>query len=108
MLYMAKTAHVQADARIDCTGIAEIDASIKPWALLVLAEDSAVGESGWRLVGAYATERAALAARRRLSRFLRCADYDAMPSRSLATQQLPPRDAGHLRVPAARHLAASS
>jgi hypothetical protein len=78
MLYMAKTEHVQADESIDCGGIAEVDAASKPWVLLLLEEDAAAAETGWRLVGAFAAESDALAAHRRLSQSLKCGDYDAL------------------------------
>jgi hypothetical protein len=72
MLYMAKTAHLQEDESIWCDGIAEADAEATPWALLALTR--AVGDDpGWRLVGTYASEEGALAARRRLSRRLETA-----------------------------------
>ena len=77
MLYLTKTAHAQADESIDCSGIAAIDARVRPWALLRLNEDAAA-EAAWRLVGAYATETDALAARHRLNRGP-AIDYDAIP-----------------------------
>lgn len=68
MLYMAKTAHLQADESIRCEGIAEADAAAMPWALLAMTTRADGDDPGWRLVGTYASESAALAARRRLSR----------------------------------------
>jgi|SRR5690242_17159978 hypothetical protein len=67
MLYMAKTAHLQEDESVRCDGLSEADAQATPWALLALTR-AAVDDPGWRLVGTYASEAAALAARRRLSR----------------------------------------
>jgi hypothetical protein len=69
MLYMARTAHLQEDQSIRCEGVAEADAEAMPWALLALTR-AAGDEPGWRLVGTYASETEALAARRRLSRRL--------------------------------------
>ena len=69
MLYMARTAHLQEDESIQCDGVAEADAEATPWALLALTS-AAVDYPAWRLVGTYANETAALAARRRLSRRL--------------------------------------
>jgi hypothetical protein len=69
MLYMAKTAHLQEDESIRCDGVAEADAEATPWALLALTGEAG-DERGWRLVGTYASETAALSARRRLSRRL--------------------------------------
>jgi hypothetical protein len=70
MLYMARTAHLQVDESIRCDGIAEVDAVANPWTLLALATRAAGDDPGWRLVGTYASETAALKARRRLSRRL--------------------------------------
>ena len=70
MLYMARTAHLQEDESIQCDGVAEADAEARPWALLALTS-AATDDPTWRLVGTYANETAALAARRRLSRRLR-------------------------------------
>lgn len=75
MLYMAKTAHLQEDESIRCDGISEADAKVTPWALLALTRADA-DDPGWRLVGTYASEAAALAARRRLSRRLDTAAGD--------------------------------
>ena len=66
MLYMARTAHLQADESIRCDGVAEADPEAKPWTILALTGS----DPGWRLVGTYASETAALTARRRLSRRL--------------------------------------
>ena len=68
MLYMARTAHLQADGSISCTEVAEADAEARPWAILALITSAPGADPTWRLVGTYATETAALAARRRLSR----------------------------------------
>jgi hypothetical protein len=68
MLYMARTAHLQADDSISCTEVAEADAETRPWAILALITNAPGTDPTWRLVGTYATETAALAARRRLSR----------------------------------------
>ena len=68
MLYMARTAHLQADESIRCTEVAEADAETKPWAILTLITHAPGTDPTWRLVGTYPTETAALAARRRLSR----------------------------------------
>lgn len=87
MLYMTKTADLQADESIDCTGIAEVDAAKKPWVLLVLEEDAAAADAGWRLVGSYVAESDAVAAHRRLSQSMKWDDYDALaqpPARLLA------------------------
>jgi len=100
MLYMTKTADLQADESIDCTGIAEVDAAKKPWALLVLDEDAAAAEAGWRLVGTYAVESDAVAAHRRLSQSMKCDDYDAL-ARSSAWL-LAGRTAGEWRRAAAQ------
>lgn len=69
MLYMARTAHLQEDASIRCDGVAEADAEATPWALLAMTRADE-DDPGWRLVGTYESETAALAARRRLSRRL--------------------------------------
>ncbi len=69
MLYMARTVHLQEDESIRCEGVAEADAAATPWALLALTR-AAGDDPGWRLVGTYTSETAALAARRRLSRRL--------------------------------------
>lgn len=78
MLYMAKTAHLQEDESIRCEGIAEADAEATPWALLALTRADA-DDPGWRLVGTYASEAAALSARRRLSRRLESAVGEFQP-----------------------------
>jgi len=70
MLYMARTAHLQADESIRCDGVAKADAKTRPWALLALTVSAASHDRGWRLVGTYTSETAALSARRRLSRRL--------------------------------------
>jgi len=70
MLSMAKTAQLQADPNIGCREIAEIDAAIKPWVLLVLDEGAPASECAWRLVGAFVAETEALAAHRRLSQII--------------------------------------
>ncbi|MGH7124877.1 MAG: hypothetical protein ACREFI_10930 [Stellaceae bacterium] len=70
MLYMARTAHLQEDVSIRCAGVAEADAEATPWALLALTSRAPGNDAGWRLVGTYPSETAALAARRRLSRRL--------------------------------------
>jgi hypothetical protein len=71
MLYMARTAHLQEDESIRCDGVAEADAEATPWALLALTSRAAASnDPGWRLVGTYPSETAALTARRRLSRRL--------------------------------------
>jgi hypothetical protein len=75
MLYMAKTAYLQEDDSVRCEGLSEADAEAKPWALLALTR-AADDDPGWRLVGTYASESAALAARRRLSRRLDTASGD--------------------------------
>jgi len=67
MLYIARTAHLQADTSIDCREIAEVDATIKAWVLLVLDDEAPASESAWRLVGVFVAEREALAAQRVLS-----------------------------------------
>ena len=77
-MYLTKTAHAQADECIDCSGIAEVDARVQPWALLQLDDDMAAAEAAWHLVGAYAAQTDALAARRRLNRG-RGSDYDMIP-----------------------------
>jgi len=77
MLYMARTAHLQADRSIRCAGVAEVDAATSPWALLALAA-SVAGHDRWRLIGTYASETEALAARRRLSRRLGAASGAAV------------------------------
>ncbi len=79
MLYMARTAHLQEDESIRCDGVAEADAEATPWALLALTH-AAGDDPGWRLVGTYASETAALAARRRLSRRLASAASGAAVS----------------------------
>ncbi|HXP73663.1 MAG TPA: hypothetical protein VN823_05905 [Stellaceae bacterium] len=63
---MARTAHLQADESIRCEGVSEADPEAKPWAILALTGS----DPGWRLVGTYSSETAALTARRRLSRRL--------------------------------------
>jgi hypothetical protein len=68
MLYMARTAHLQADESIRCTEVAEADAETGPWAILALITNAPGTDPTWRLVGTYPSETAALAARRRLSR----------------------------------------
>ena len=68
MLYMARTAHLQADESIRCTEVAEADPETRPWAILTLITNAPGTDPIWRLVGTYSTETAALAARRRLSR----------------------------------------
>ena len=79
MLYMARTAHLQEDESIRCDGVAEADAEATPWALLALTRADG-DDPGWRLVGTYPTETAALAARRRLSRRLASATTEAAVS----------------------------
>jgi hypothetical protein len=70
MFYMARTAHLQADESIRCDEVAEADAETKPWAILALTISVPGTDPAWRLIGTYATETAALTARRRLSRRL--------------------------------------
>ena len=70
MLYMARTAHLQADESICCHEVAEADAETRPWAILALVTNPPGNDPTWRLVGTYASETAALTARRRLSRRL--------------------------------------
>lgn len=72
MLYMARTAHLQEDESISCDGVANADAEARPWAILALTS-AASHDRGWRLVGTYTSETAALSARRRLSRRLSAA-----------------------------------
>lgn len=86
MLYMARTAHIQEDASIRCDGVAEADAEATPWTLLALTR-ATEDDPGWRLVGTYESEPAALAARRRLSRRLGStdkprADHSGAPPRT--------------------------
>lgn len=80
MLYMARTAHLQEDVSIRCDGVAEADPEATPWALLALTSRAAGNDPGWRLVGTYPSETAALAARRRLSRRLGSATSGAAAS----------------------------
>ena len=70
MLYMARTEHLQADQSIRCNEVAEADPEANPWAILALITNAAGNNPTWRLVGTYASETAALTARRRLSRRL--------------------------------------
>ena len=70
MLYMTRTAHLQADESIRCDEVSEADAEAMPWALLALTARAPGDDPAWRLVGTYASETAALTARRRLSRRL--------------------------------------
>ena len=90
MLYMARTAHLQEDASIRCDGVAEADAEAKPWALLALTR-AAEDDPGWRLVGTYESETAALAARRRLSRRLGSGVSESAISMSSGPQSHGPR-----------------
>ena len=70
MLYMVRTAHLQADESICCAEVAEADPEARPWVILALTADTLGNDPTWRLVGTYASETAALTARRRLSRRL--------------------------------------
>lgn len=70
MLYMGRTEHLQADESIHCEEVAEADAVTTPWALLAWIRSVPGDNPAWRLVGTYASETAALTARRRLSRRL--------------------------------------
>ena len=91
MLYMAKTAHLQEDDSVLCEGLSEADAVATPWALLALTRVD-VDDPGWRLVGTYASEGAALAARRRLSRRLDTAADRQFRYESAARQPAEPTD----------------
>ncbi|MGE5201540.1 MAG: hypothetical protein ACM3O6_05690 [Acidobacteriota bacterium] len=71
ILYLAKAAHFQTDASVDCCEIGEVNTTINPWVLLVLDGDTAAPEPCWRLAGAFAEESDALAAHRLLSRQIR-------------------------------------
>jgi len=80
MLYMARTAHLQEDESISCDGVANADAQTRPWALLALTASTGSRDRGWRLVGTYTSESAALSARRRLSRRLSAAANPPPPA----------------------------
>lgn len=62
MLYLDRTAELQQDNNLVCSGIMLVDPVALPWAVLTLDADVRAGEAGWRLVGAYATATAALKA----------------------------------------------
>lgn len=94
MLYLAKTAHLQADASVDCRGIAEVDPTINPWALLVLDEGAATATPCWRLAGTFAEETDALAAHRLLSRQMTRRDCAAMSLPLNTAPRLHSRDVG--------------
>jgi len=62
MLYLDRTAELQQDENLGCSGIMGVDPVALPWAVLALETDIKAGEASWRLVGAYATATDALSA----------------------------------------------
>ncbi|HTZ79087.1 MAG TPA: hypothetical protein VMC10_14315 [Stellaceae bacterium] len=62
MLYLERTAELQQDENLGCSGIMGVDPVALPWAVLALDADIKAGEAGWRLFGAYRTATAALGA----------------------------------------------
>ncbi len=70
MLYLERTAELQQDDNLVCSGIMGVDPVALPWAVLTLDTDISAGEAGWRLVSAYASATEALRAAPRGERII--------------------------------------
>ena len=62
MLYLERTAELQQDDNLVCSGIMGVNPIALPWAMLTLETDVSAAEAGWRLVSAYASATEALRA----------------------------------------------